>query len=172
VDAITGRTVAGTIKQARVDADIVRERFSDGCIPVRPEIIAANAKLDVLVADIPDENFAGYYQDGKIYLNSLATRPRLRMTLAHEIGHWWDSAVMGRRPAVSTGSDPSRHRYVRRSSTDIEDAYADEFALSLLMPEDLVRLAYEERLPARVIGELFDVSTESARNRIIGLDLI
>jgi len=162
------RTYDDALKEARKDAREARRLYwPEEFYPVDMLDVAQRAKLVVMIAAIEDPNFAGYYERGTdtIYVNALSTPQRLRTTMAHEFAHWFDAEVKGR-PADSS------ERRVRRDCTTAGDAYADEFALCFLMPEDFVRKARREHATINFLADTFGVSAESVFNRLYSLRLV
>jgi len=175
LQAVTGggqslrpRTNEEAIRQARRDAKEARKRYiTEDLYPVDMVDVVQNANLRLMVASIDDPNFVGYYErgTGTIYVNALSAPPRLRTTMAHEFGHWYDLEVKGR-PATSC------KREVRREFTSPGDAYADEFMLCFLMPEGLIRKLRKFGATIGRLSDDFGVSEESVMNRLRSLGLL
>jgi Zn-dependent peptidase ImmA (M78 family) len=122
---------------ARDAARILRATWV-GPAPIEPVSIAKQLGVEVLEAPLDGNTLGALFmspkEDPKIVLNQSDGFNRQRFTCAHELGHYV------RRSAES-------NEYARvdlrdgRSSTgeDLEEIYANEFAASLLMPEEEVR---------------------------------
>lgn len=141
-----------------------------GAIPVDPVAIARAAGLRVLDAELDEKTLGALVknpgQDPVILLNQSDSSNRRRFTCAHELGHFVRrseeadeyTTVDLRNPVSATGIDP-------------EEIYANEFAASLLMPEDEVKRFVEEGLDDLEMAICFKVSREAMQNRLDNLEL-
>ena len=139
-------------------------------IPVDPVAIARAAGLRVLEAELDEKTLGALVknpgQDPVILLNQGDSDNRKRFTCAHELGHFVRrseeaeeyATVDLRNSHSSTGQDP-------------EEIYANEFAASLLMPEDKVKTFVEAGMSDLEMAIQFKVSREAMQNRLTNLDL-
>lgn len=119
-----------------------------------------------------------------IGINTLHAHVRQRFSIAHEIGH-------AKLHFSSKGEDlivdpPARSVYNRdpRASLaeDVREIEANQFAASLLMPEDIVRKVGSGMLKNRkslkvealieALADKFDVSTQAMRFRLVNLGVL
>jgi len=117
-----------------------------------------------------DENISGFLvrsnDQHAIFLNKKEPMIRKRFTIAHEIGHLKLNHLGDEE--IST---------IFRDSTTSEGTYekevtANAFAAELLMPEDLVRYAYNLLNSMSKIARAFGVSEIAVRNRLKNLGVI
>jgi Zn-dependent peptidase ImmA (M78 family) len=151
-------------------AKLLRIAWS-GAIPVDPVAIARAAGLRVLEAELDEKTLGALVkspeQDPAIVLNQHDGENRKRFTCAHELGHFVRrsdeeeeyATVDLRNSHSSTGQDP-------------EEIYANEFAASLLMPEDEVKSFVEAGMDDLEMAIRFKVSREAMQHRLDNLDLI
>jgi hypothetical protein len=161
--------------RARRDAErVLRALWTRGDdevpLPVDPVVIAWRLGIHTVVTDEIADDLAGSLvkepdEDPVIVLSERDRPNRQRFVCAHELGHF-----TGRR------GDVGAYRYDDRrgslfASGDPEEAYANEFAATLLMPADEVRTLVR-RLPTEVeLAWRFDVSREAMRLRLAQLGL-
>ncbi len=105
--------------------------------------------------------------DPEIYLNQDDSLNRQRFTCAHELGHYVRRTSAGdldydfvdrRDELASVGRDP-------------EEIYANQFAASLLMPEDLVTEEWRNGLAPVRLALKFGVSEDAMNYRLRNLTL-
>ena len=97
-----------------------------------------------------------------IYLNKNHSMNRKRFTIAHEIGHLKLNHledIVYRDSTTSLG-------------TNENEVKANAFAAELLMPEELVRYAYNLLKSVSKTARVFGVSEVAAYNRLINLEVI
>lgn len=167
-----GETVSGQLQnmsvsqiraKAREDAGVVLQRlWPAGVLPIDPIFVARGLGLSVFRAQLGDDAWGmlvGASGGASIYLDQDQPMTRYRFSCAHEIGHFIDrgSDMEAENAFVDRRSDDSKGR--------ADEIYANEFAGSLLMPE-------QELLRAILAGETdfdlaarFDVSLEAVRYR-------
>jgi len=107
----------------------------------------------------------GGYTGIEIYVDSDNPHVRQRFTVAHEVGHI---------VAVKGSLDASVSFVKRRSDSgagSADEIYANEFAASLLMPEDEVKNAFAENSNVFHLASLFDVSVSAMGWRLRHLSL-
>ncbi|HWM62928.1 MAG TPA: ImmA/IrrE family metallo-endopeptidase [Solirubrobacterales bacterium] len=139
-------------------------------IPVDPVAVARTAGLRVLEAQLDEKTLGALVkhpqQDPIILLNQRDGDNRKRFTCAHELGHF-----------VARAEEADEYTTVdlrdTRSATglDSEEIYANEFAASLLMPEDKVRSFVEAGMDDLEMAIRFKVSREAMQHRLDNLDL-
>lgn len=156
--------------EAAEDAAKLLKAAWSGAIPIDPVAIARTAGLRVLEAELNEETLGALVksagQDPVILLNQADSENRRRFTCAHELGHYVRrseedeqySTVDLRDSLSSTGTDP-------------EEIYANEFAASLLMPEDEIRRFVEAGMSDLEMAIRFKVSREAVQHRLANLEL-
>jgi Zn-dependent peptidase ImmA (M78 family) len=158
-------------KKAEKDALELLGEFWDGVLPVDPVRIAKELGLDVLDVSVKRDVSGALVKkedrDPSILLNAEDSRTRKRFTCAHELGHY-----------ILRAAEPTpRYEYVdyrnKNSSTGTveEERYANSFAASLLMPEDVVKAVHQSGMPAFRLAKQFGVSPESMQHRLNNLGL-
>ena len=140
--------------------------------PVDPVTIARTAGLRVLEAELDEKTLGALVkspgEEPVILLNQGDSDNRKRFTCAHELGHFVrrskedgeeEYATIDLRNSLSsTGEDP-------------EEIYANEFAASLLMPEDEVKSFVEAGMDDLEMTIRFKVSPEALQHRLTNLGL-
>lgn len=151
-------------------AKLLKAAWKSGAIPVDPVRIARAVGLRVLEADLDEKTLGALVKnpghDPVILLNQGDSENRRRFTCAHELGHFVRRSeeeeeyetVDLRNSLSSTGLDP-------------EEIYANEFAASLLMPEDKVKSFVEEGMDDLEMAIRFKVSREATQLRLKNLEL-
>jgi Zn-dependent peptidase ImmA (M78 family) len=139
-------------------------------IPVDPVAIARKAGLRVLYSPLDDDTMGALIkqpnEEPTIVINKSDPENRKRFTTAHELGHFVRRSkeaeqyvTMDLRSAMSsTGNDP-------------EEIFANEFAASLLMPPEDVKLLLAAGLSDLELAIRFKVSRETVENRLANLYL-
>jgi Zn-dependent peptidase ImmA (M78 family) len=139
-------------------------------IPVDPVAIARRAGLRVLYAPLDPDTLGALIkrpgEDPTILISQSDGENRKRFTCAHELGHFVRRSEEAeeyvttdlRSPLSSTGSDP-------------EEIYANEFAASLLMPPEDIKILLEAGLSDLELAIRFKVSREAIENRLTNLFL-
>jgi Zn-dependent peptidase ImmA (M78 family) len=150
-------------------AKLLKAAWSDA-IPVYPVAISRAVGLRVLEAALDEKTLGALVknpgQDPVILLNQGDSDNRKRFTCAHELGHFVRrseeadeyTTVDLRNSLSSTGLDP-------------DEIYANEFAASLLMPEDEVQSFVEAGMDDLEMAIRFKVSREAMQHRLKNLDL-
>lgn len=139
----------------------------DGKLPVNPAAIAR--KLGIKLEGDPNLPFSGHYSfnDGNPVIKYKAVEyvPRLRFTLAHEIGHHVNGDLDAPRD--------DNESFSARSRDPIEVA-ANQFAAALLMPDNIVKYLVREKGMTNLkdLAEKFGVSTVAMQFRLRNLGLI
>jgi Zn-dependent peptidase ImmA (M78 family) len=101
----------------------------------------------------------------EIVVNANDSLETQRNTLGHELGHWYSVKRMDR--AVG-----SCDRNKTRAADNPDDAYADNFSLALLMPENIIRAAATVGFTPKAIAIPFATTIESVNNRLRFLEII
>lgn len=160
----------GVRQEARNAAQALLSEAWDETLPVDPVRIARALGMDVLTAQL-DDNVAGVIikergQDPSIVLNAQDSPNRQRFTCAHEIGHYV------RREADGDDYEYVDYRDIFSSTGELEDErFANEFAASLLMPEDRVRDFHKQGLGDIQMALRFSVSRDAMGFRLKNLGL-
>lgn len=150
-----------------------RDLFGGLPYPIDPVHIARDLGINTYSVKL-DNSLSGLIAKSskdeapEIFLNSEHAPVRQRFTCAHELGHYFHNL---------TKSGPRMESYVHRRDarsacgTHHEEIYANQFAASLLMPEELVKdLLAEYRSPVRVAKEL-QVSLDALNHRMKNLNI-
>lgn len=138
-------------------------------LPIDPEQIARVYDVQVYEYDLPRE-LSGYLDwDDKgafIVVNQWHGPERKRFTIAHELGHYYDTLRRNlpkerrdRGPLASTG-------------TDIEEIYANRFAAALLMPAEAVKNKFVQIQDVGILARTFNVSKDAMGIRLNSLGLV
>lgn len=150
-------------------AKLLRAAWSDS-IPVDPVAIARTAGLRVLEAELEEKILGALVknpgQDPIILLNQEDSDNRKRFTCAHELGHFVRRSEEGEEYATI-----DLRNSLSSTGLDQEEIYANEFAASLLMPEDKVRGFVEAGMDDLEMAIQFRVSREAVQHRLKNLDL-
>lgn len=152
--------------EAANDADkLVKATWFSG-IPVDPIAIARRSGVNVVYAPLDEETLGAFLKRPNevptILINERDHENRKRFTCAHELGHYNRRkgeegefhTIDLRSPLSSTGSDP-------------EEIYANEFAASLLMPADDLKIFLQFGLSDEELADRFKVSREAMEYRIV-----
>nr|WP_201470986.1 ImmA/IrrE family metallo-endopeptidase [Microbacterium hydrocarbonoxydans] len=164
-----GQTVAEIRRRARNDADATATVYwQDGRVPVDPVRIARDMGIQVFSAQLGDDVYGminGTDSGVEIYVDQDNPEVRQRFTIAHEIGHF---------VANASSLDGEVNFVERRSDSGAgtsDEIHANEFAASLLMPEQQVRVAHEGSRDVFRLAQMFDVSVPAMRWRLRHLEL-
>lgn len=146
-------------------------------VPVNVEELARRLGVDVRKAVLPD-HISGKIEkkdDGAfaVTINAAHPKTRQRFTLAHELGHFIfhrHRLGEGTNDTKKYRADPETNAY----SNGIErhhETEANQFAASILMPEDLVVKFYDRFRPNDLdrMADFFGVSTSAMEIRIESL---
>lgn len=145
--------------------------WEDRGLPVDPVAIANKLGIDVVEMELPDDVSGALIKDKDkdpvIVLAQTDSRSRKRFSCAHELGHY----------AFRMANDGDQYEYVdlrgqsSAAGTDPEEIFANQFAASLLMPEDKVRCLIKEKIPNFLLAQRFGVSDDAIRFRLKNLGL-
>ncbi len=168
----------GAVSRADVAARGVIDQFALTNLPVDVEKVARELGATV-VRQPTDDDVSGMLlrRDGQavIGLNASLGSVGERFTLAHLVGHL---KIHRRRDLILDGTVRHRHGNLTCMPTDREEAEANRFAGTLLMPEGAVRRAAREAdfgTAAQLVGLLaprFEVSASVMSYRLMGLGII
>ncbi|OFN35776.1 hypothetical protein HMPREF2562_07095 [Corynebacterium sp. HMSC077G07] len=141
----------------------------DVALPVDPLQVARVYGVPVFGYNLPS-NLSGYLDwDEKgafIVVNNKHNVERQRFTIAHEMGHFYDTY---RRSLSRKKRDRGR---LAGEGTDIEEIYANRFAAALLMPAEAVKEKYQLTQDVGVLARLFRVSEQAMSIRLRNLGLV
>lgn len=169
----TNETVGEIRDRARKDAAKLLKTYWREGLPVDPVALARRAGTSVFTAQLGEDTYGmivGAGTTADIYVDSDQPFTRFRFTTAHELGHYIDHSTRGIELNGAEGYLDKRSDEGRGTAPEI---YANEFAASVLMPED------EIRHDAKTHESLFDmakkysvsVSAMSWRLRHLGITL-
>lgn len=155
---------------ARDARDALAAYWPEGTVPVDPFVIAERmgirARQMVLDDDTSGILVAQPQTQSQIYVELTDTYPRQRFTVAHELGHFVE-----RTQTQKNLDDGFSFVDKRTSKRDAHEFYADEFAGSLLMPEDEVRWAHQQGFSVIAMAGHFEVSVPAMQTRLRRLKL-
>ena len=163
--------VAALRENARDKAAEVFSKYHLGEPPIDIIELAEKLGYTVWFATFKDERISGGVsfdatQGGKIYVSRSETGKRQRFTVAQELGHCVmhrDSHKNGILESVDMFRRPDDHRP--------EEVEANEFAASILMPEEMVRQKWREWRSTEILADIFQVSISAMSYRLYNLDL-
>lgn len=165
-------TIGDIRKRARRDADDVLRTYWPGMrIPVDPVALARRAGTSVFTAQLGDDDYGmiiGSGTSADIYVDRDQPYNRFRFTTAHELGHYIDHSTRGDNLASSEGYIDRRSEDGRGTAPEI---YANEFAASVLMPEQKLREAVGAGMNLFQLASMFEVSTSAMSWRLHHLGL-
>lgn len=164
-----GQTVAAIRERARNDAAATAEIYwTDGRVPVDPVRIARDMGIQVFSAQLGDDVYgmiSGSDSGVEIYVDQDNPEVRQRFTIAHEIGHF---------VANASALDGDVNFVERRSDAGAgtaDEIHANEFAASLLMPAQQVKVAHAGKADVFRLAQQFDVSVPAMTWRLRHLGL-
>jgi len=156
----------GKPAQLKLDIEALVQDFG---IPLRRETIDCPA----LIAGEDDRGRFEFYIVVSSSLNSLESR----FAMAHLLGHF----LIDIQPLLARGEfersglkeDVSPlTRYLSRMGGNDREMAADHFAASLMLPQAMVLRAYEKLRDAKLVGDLFGVSSSLVTRRLEDLERI
>lgn len=132
--------------------------------------------LKVFADKLPDHTSGAITKcdDGyAVIVNSLHSPRRMRFTLAHELGHYFnDKDYLDCKGEITDSSKQSskwlyRNKYEAASDPQmrIKDIKANQFAAELLMPEEAFIKKWRECSSPEEVADYFSVSVDAARMR-------
>jgi Zn-dependent peptidase ImmA (M78 family) len=163
--------ILGTVWAPGAPADAVP-------LPVNPFVIAQRLGIKAFTASL-DEGVSGILvkrtgQDAEIYVHASDSPNRQRFTCAHELGHYVKRSAAG-----DDAWEYVEHRNLLTSQgTNADEIYANQFAASLLMPENAVRKLHDKLKrergsapPPAALAYEFGVSADAMQYRLVNLGL-
>ncbi|WP_336857200.1 ImmA/IrrE family metallo-endopeptidase [Sinomonas albida] len=157
---------------ARRNAQAVLDEYWDDSYPVDPVKIARKMGVEVFTAELGDDVFGmmtGNPSQASIYLDVDQPHVRMRFTCAHELGHYVE-----RSSRLAAEDDPQFAEIDRRSDEGRGrplEIFANEFAASLLMPEQQVKDLHRQGKSRYDMVTLFQVSLAAVDWRLHHLNL-
>lgn len=158
-------------KRADDEAMTVLRRFSlELSLPVDPLYIAEKVGVDVFEADFKYPDVSGLIKkDGQvtvIYIKHSDPALRKRFTVAHELGHLFLHLNDKQQGNFVDSEVLFRHGIVSDSAESKKEIEANQFAASLLMPEDLVEQEWERCYSITRMSSTFQVSLQAMEIRL------
>jgi Zn-dependent peptidase ImmA (M78 family) len=154
--------------EAAQDAEKLLAAAWSGGVPVDPVAIARRVGLRVLYAPMEQETMGALIkrpgEDPTILINQEDSENRKRFTCAHELGHF-----VRRKDEADEYHRTDYRNAVSSTGTDPEEIYANEFAASLLMPVEDVKLLMAAGLSDLELALKFKVSREAVEHRLTNL---
>ena len=147
----------------------------EGVYPfVNALLLAKKINYIVYQASFKDENISGGItfnadgKGGKIYVNHNDSPFRQRFTIAHEIGHAVLHSENYKKNGILEQIDMFRTGKEAGNELELE---ANEFAATLLMPENLVRKYWSSWGSVEMLADIFKVSLSAMSYRLYKLKL-
>ncbi|MDN5812371.1 MAG: ImmA/IrrE family metallo-endopeptidase [Micrococcaceae bacterium] len=165
------KPVAEIRTAARDNARGVLESYWDGTLPVDPIRISRDLGVEVWTAQLGTDVYGmitGKPSETNIYLDVDQAPVRMRFTCAHELGHYVE------RSSRLTEDDSEFAEIDRRSDEDHGkgiEVFANEFAASILMPEEAVRNFHMQKVSSFEMAKRFNVSHRAMSLRLMHLAL-
>lgn len=151
-------------RKASEMATEVLDEFWGGFLPVDPVQLARDMGVEVFAAELGNDVFGmifGGAGGAQIYVDRDQPPTRYRFTVAHELGHYVEHSE---RPGRAADMD-----YVDRRSDEgrgsKEEVYANQFAGSLLMPQEVLREQAAKGRNDVQLARLFGVSLVALQYR-------
>jgi Zn-dependent peptidase ImmA (M78 family) len=142
--------------------------------------------VSLFEAEFPDENVSGALTknngDWSIVVNAKHPPSRRRFTIAHEVGHFlaikYDSEIA--KSFLESNDGIIKDYFVVNRSEEVDpeqyqvERQANMIAASILMPEDMVKNLYDQKVDIAEMAEKFGVSESAMSYRLksLGLDSI
>ena len=159
----------GPVRDPRAAAVLRRyhKRFGGSLQPPVPVEAIAEDLLGLSVAESESLQASGMLLPAEraVWLNAGEPPVRRRFTLAHEVGHWVCQVLEGRGAPVMC-----RAEEVGVGEGRALEREANLFAAELLMPEELVRAAWNHSIS--VCADRFGVSEEAMHWRLYNCKLV
>lgn len=157
-------------EKARSDAQGLLDATWDGKLPVLLTQFTRALNADKLEANL-GRKISGQVTKlpssrAQILINSRDTLQRRRFTWAHELGHIAERTTFDKDQAYSFTDEGIALDKKRGDSYDLHEFYADEFAGSLLMPEDEFIEKCNQGYSIGQLATIFDVSRAAVEQRI------
>lgn len=144
-------------------------------------------ELEVIISTTPDDNVSGFItydpktKKFKIFANSDNHPHRVNFTLAHELGHYYlhrnallekDGGFIDSERELDSTHILYRVNNHTKSYDSIREREANRFAARILMPEPLVREAWEKLADIITCAKVFEVSAIAMTIRLQELGYI
>lgn len=140
--------------------------------PIDPVLVANRLGIRVIPATFKEDWISGgIHKEGNvtsIYVSNSEHFNRQRFTIAHEIGHFNMHLDEIGDKGILEAVDMYRSPY---SSDPDKEVEANEFAASILMPEDLLRKYWVQCRSVEFVADLFNVSRQAMQIRLSSLGL-
>lgn len=158
--------------------DALKNYWTPGKFPVDPIKIACSAGIEVYDSQLGKDRWGmlvGGDNSATMYLDTDQPPSRKRFSAAHELGHYMTHAAVESFDGFDVKPIKSGEGYAdARSDEDrgnVFEVIANEFAGSLLMPEDKFRELKKSGNSDIDIANYFKVSVDAAsyRSRLLGL---
>lgn len=164
-------------------AERYARKYNPGSIAPFPyeNVLAAHPDLDIHYVDLEDDNISGVtlFEDGRytILVNDTKPDTRQHFTLGHELGHYFlhqdylreQKGVVDQDAWLDGPNMLFRADDIVKTQLEIE---ANNFAAALLMPEDLVRRAWQAFGSIQECSRIFRVSVIAMSIRLTRLGLV
>lgn len=139
--------------------------------------------LDIYITEMNDSEISGAIsfdkeqQKFKIVVNKEKSFNRRHFTIAHELGHYFlHQDIIKQEEVLIDGDDSLRQNVILFRLDGAEysriETEANNFAASLIMPEVLVRKAWETFRNIEECAKIFNVSTTAMSIRLEKLGLV
>ena len=147
-------------------------------IPVDPVTLANQYRITVHNAKFADDNLSGMVarrdEHVSVLVNHSDSTQRKRFTIAHELGHHFlhlleDGEFIDGKIDLFRDSEVDGAEITDERRREIQ---ANQFAASLLMPETLVRSAFEKIREVSKLARAFNVSESAMIFRLRDLGLL
>lgn len=146
------------------------------------EIEKKHPDLKIYLSDMEDEISGAILYDKKkdefkVTINQNKSKTRQYFTIAHELGHYFLHGEKIRKDGYLVDNDQSLsdeiilYRLDSRVDTQVEFE-ANQFAATLIMPEEVVRKAWKIIQNVEECARLFQVSVSAMSIRLENLNLI
>jgi len=162
--------------------EIARIYNREGFSPFPYENIQKDRKdLNIFLTNFEDEEISGVilYKEEKfnILINKSKPKTRQHFTIAHELGHYFlHPDIIKSEEVIVDGDnflDGSQILYrLDVAERNIIETEANNFAASLIMPEELVKKAWNTVRNADECAKIFQVSVLAMSIRLERLDLL
>lgn len=158
-------------------------KYNPGSISPFPyeNVLTLHKDLDIHYVDLEDDNVSGVtlFEKGRytILINSTKPDTRQHFTLGHELGHYFlhkaylqsEKGIVDQDAWLDGPTMLFRADDVEKTRIEIE---ANNFAAGLLMPEDLVRRAWQAFGSIQECARIFKVSIVAMSIRLTELGLV
>ena len=144
-------------------------------------VVAEHDDLDIYFTHLDDFDISGVslFKDGRyaIIINTSKPETRQHFTLGHELGHYFlHKELLRKEESIIDGDgwlDGPNILYRMNGAENMQlELEANNFAGSLLMPEELVRRAWEVTGSIEACAQLFRVSAVAMSVRLTRLGLV